>query len=239
MDLEQVMGPPLGAKELKKMAPQFVFNGENGGQFLREFPIAADFFDVAEAFEWESDKELSGNEQRKNVQAMAVLRRYVTDDVLQVITTGKATRAAAMYRTLKQVFIPANARTKLHVQRELLGCDMRAGESLIAFLGRIKSLINEMIGLGENMDVRTIMITMTARLRPFLRNLAEEKMDREEDITLAELTSYLISKQKEEKELATSSEAAFVGMTGQREHNKGSQAGRGGMRGGGQVGRGT
>ena len=145
MDVEQVMGPPLAAKQLSKMAPKFVFDGENTGQFLREFPVAAEFFGVTEAYEWDSNKELSENEQRKNANAITVLRQYFTEDVIQVITTGTVTRASVLYDTLHKMFLPRNARSKLQVQRELLSCDMRVGESLIVFLGRIKSLSNELL----------------------------------------------------------------------------------------------
>ena len=97
MDIEQVMGPPHTAKELKKMAPKFIFDGENAGVFLRELSVAADFYGVAEAYHWEDNKELSKKEERQNVLAIAVLRQYVMEDVLQVITTGKAERASLMH----------------------------------------------------------------------------------------------------------------------------------------------
>ena len=237
MDYEQVMGPQLAKEEMRKMAPKFVFDGENSGQFLREFPVVAEFYGVSEAFDWEEDRELSGKEQVKNVHAMTVLCQYVTPDVLQVIQTGKATRASAMLSTLKEIFMPANARTKLQVHTDLLACNMRMGESLVTFLGRIKCYINEYLALGEVMNERQIMITIAARLRPSLRDAAHERMDREEGLTLTELTSYLVAKQKSEKE-AAGYENAFVATGGPREGTRGQHQARGG-RGGRSGGRGA
>jgi hypothetical protein len=58
MDMQQVMGPHHVAQdEIRKLAPKFIFNGENQGQFLREFPAAAEFFGVKEAYNWEEGKD--------------------------------------------------------------------------------------------------------------------------------------------------------------------------------------
>ena len=132
LDNEQVMDPlDESAKVIKKMAPRFIFDGENTGQFTREFPAVADFFGYADVYEWDDDKVLTEAEQRRNTLAMSVLGSYVTEDVYQVITTGRATRASVMLRTLKKIFTPNNARSKHLIERELLACDMKGGESVL------------------------------------------------------------------------------------------------------------
>ena len=86
---------------------------------------------------------------------------HLSEDVVEVISTGKEERAATMYSTLKKMFMPANARTKLQVQRDILKCDMRVGEPLVVFLGRIKRLLNELVAMGEVMEDADIMIAIT------------------------------------------------------------------------------
>lgn len=152
MELEQVMGPPAAAKEITKMAPKFIFDGGNTGQFLREFPVVMEFYGIGPAFSWEDDKELNEAEQRMNTNAMTVLRRYVTEDIVNVITTGRATRASMMYKSLRRLFMPCNARTKLDITREIHGCKMKMGESVVMYFGRIKALINELLELGDEMS---------------------------------------------------------------------------------------
>jgi hypothetical protein len=210
MDLEQVMGPREAAKEIQKMAPDFLFDGENTGQFLREFPVVMEHYGISPAFTWEDDKELNEAEQRMNTNAMTVLRRYVTEDIVNVITTGRATRASVMYKSLRRLFMPCNARTKLDITREIMGCEMRMGESVVGYFGRIKALINELLELGEELSSEYLKITVTARLRSPFREAAEEKMDRDRDISLEDLMAYVIDKQRKEKKEVTST-AAFVG----------------------------
>ena len=147
MELQQVMGPSA-VGEVHKLAPKFLFNGENPGQFKREFPFAAEYYGVSEAFKWPEGKELSEKEQRLNVMALAILRSYITEDVLHVIMVGEEDRASTLMRALETIFLANDARTKLQVQRELLGCDMRVGESLMTFLGRINKLIHELKCMG-------------------------------------------------------------------------------------------
>ena len=88
MDAQQVMGPSAKG-EVAKMAPKSKFTGENTSTFKREFPFAAHFYGVADAFDWDEDRKLSGKEEEKNVLALAVLRHYITEDVLNVITVGE------------------------------------------------------------------------------------------------------------------------------------------------------
>jgi len=109
MDNEQVMGPLSAAKDIRKMAPRFTFDGENSGQFLREWPVVMDFYGIGPAFLWEEGKVLDEDEERMNINAMTVLRRYVTEDVINMITTGRATRDSKMLASLKAIFMPSNA----------------------------------------------------------------------------------------------------------------------------------
>ena len=113
---------------------------------------------------------------------------------------------------------------------------MKIGESLVDFLGRIKALINEAIQLGEVMTEEQTKIAITQKLRPALRNAADEKMDRDPGISLEDLMSYLISKQKKDKD-EIETQAVFVAGAGSGEAQRGPGRG-GGTRGGRQQGRG-
>jgi hypothetical protein len=196
MEAQQVMGPRDDSKELSKMAPKFLFTGENAGKFMREFPFVAEYFGVTEAFDWEDDQELDDAGKRKNVLALAVLRQYISEDVLQIITEGEVTRASVLMKALRKMFLTQDARTKLQVERELLGCDMKLGEGLVPFLGRINKLINELITMGDMVTEKRRIITIVARLRPALREVADEKVDREPDLSYQELVQYLMGKQR-------------------------------------------
>jgi hypothetical protein len=46
-------------------------------------------------------------------------------------------------------------------QKKLISCEMKMGESVVMFLGRIKALVNELIGLGSEMDEKDIMLHIT------------------------------------------------------------------------------
>ena len=80
MDIEQVMGPQQASAEMGKLAPKFVFNGENPGKFMREFPFVAEYYGIAEALTWPDDKELDEKDQRRDVFAQAILRQYISED---------------------------------------------------------------------------------------------------------------------------------------------------------------
>ena len=197
MDASQVMGPNEG-KEITKMAPKFLFDGGNWGKFQREFPFVAEYYGVAEAYYWEPDRELSEKEQRTNVLAVAVLRQYITDDVLQTIMTGEATWASVLYGSLQKVFFSKDARTRMQITTELMSCSMRIGEPLLGFLGRINGLVNELLGTGEKVDEKSRMVIIASKLRPALKEAAEDKMERSPELTYEGLVAYLIAKQKSE-----------------------------------------
>ena len=202
------------------------------------------------------DKDLlDEKDQRKNVMALAVLRHHIIEDVLEVIAVGEEMeRASIMLKSLKQVFMAKDVRTKLQVQRDLLSCDMRMGESLMSFLGRINRLISELGAMeGKQMDEKLRMVTIASRLRLALREAAHEKMDREEELSYAKLVSYLMAKIKSEREstgevayVATGEERGAKGLTrlqGQGQHQqrgsgRGSQQQRGGRQGGRGMARG-
>ena len=138
MDIEQVMGPHQASKELGRMAPKFVFNGENAGKFIREFPFVAEYYGISEAYTWDDEAELDEAGKRKIVLALDVLRQYISDDVLQIILEGEVTRASVLMKALDKVFLAKDARTKMQVEKNLFNCDMKIGGGLVTFLGRLK-----------------------------------------------------------------------------------------------------
>jgi urease accessory protein UreF len=120
--------------------------------------------------------DLTEKEQRRNVNAMAILRQYLTDDVLQVLIVGDMSRASSMYNSLKKMFLFQDARTNLQVQRELHACEMKMGESVMVFLGGINRLINELTMMGEHMPEQ-VRLTVVARLRRGFREAVNDRSD--------------------------------------------------------------
>jgi hypothetical protein len=108
------------------MLPKFQYDGGAPARFLRDFPLVSKFFGVAEAYLWREDQELDAEQDRLNTYAMAVLRQYLSENVLSVITVQQPKRAATLYRNLEKMFLQNNARSKIQVQKEISACEMGA-----------------------------------------------------------------------------------------------------------------
>jgi hypothetical protein len=194
---QQVMGPDESSGN-RMVVPRFKYDGGNPARFLQDFALVAAYFKVAEPYEWEADRELTGKERLMDVRATVVLRQYLCDDVLQVVMLGRGERASVLYGRLKEMFLTYDARTKVQVQRELQVCDMKLGETLVGFLGRINKLFNELGAMGEVQSDEVRMVTVAARLREPWRTHANGKMDREPDMTYNEFVKFLMLKQQGE-----------------------------------------
>ena len=94
MELPQAMGQ--SASNAMKMLPKFVYDGGSPTRFMRDFPLVAKFFGVAEVFLWDDDKRLEPEEDRLNTVALTVLRQYVSESVLMVIMVGNPGRASQL-----------------------------------------------------------------------------------------------------------------------------------------------
>ena len=59
--------------------------------FMRDFPVVASAFGVAALYhkDWEDAKDLDEDEEKRNTLALLVLRQYLTERVLSVITVGR------------------------------------------------------------------------------------------------------------------------------------------------------
>ena len=159
--------------------------GGSPGVFLTDFPVVASAFGVANVYQhdWDDGKELSEEEEQKNTLALLVLRQYLTERVLNVIMVGQPRLASTVYKTLKTIFLCNDARTKVQVTKELHGCEMGVGESLVDFIGRINGLMEEAERLGEVYSQPARMIMIATRLREPWRQMANDKMDRDKELT--------------------------------------------------------
>jgi hypothetical protein len=203
------MGPDTPRAEVARMVPRFQYDGGNPAKFLRDFPFVASYFGVMEAYEWEADMELDREQTRTNSYAVAVLRQYLTEDVLQVIMVGNPTRASVLYASLKKMFLARDARTMVQVQRDLNSCEMKLGESLVMFLSRINALLNEQDRLGEPVSQEVRMVTVASRLRNPWRQIANDKIDREPGLTYEDLAQFLFLRQRGDYD-ADNMEGAYV-----------------------------
>jgi hypothetical protein len=137
-EFQQVMGQEASLKLL----PKFVYDGGNPFRFIRDFlPLVARRMQVEDAYKWPEEKELEEEEHKQNTLAIALLRMYVSENVLRVITVGSPNRASTLYRNLEVIFLQRDSRTKVQIQREISACEMRVGEGLVDFLGRINTLL--------------------------------------------------------------------------------------------------
>lgn len=176
LDNQQVMGPH-GNHTTESIVPKFKYDGGNPLMFLRDFPIVATEFGVNEVNLWDEDKELDEEKLRKNNKALLILRQYITERILSVITVGRPTWASTVYRNLREMFLSSDTRTKVQIQREL-HLQNGDGKSLVDFLARINTLIEEQERLGELMTKEVRMVTIVSRLREPWRQIANDKMDR-------------------------------------------------------------
>ena len=120
-----------------------------------------------------------------------------------------------MMRSLEQIFLKTDPKARMRLQTEFALCQMKVGESLLVFLGRVNLIINELGGMGDKMDEQGRIVAITTKLRPFLRAAAEEKIDREPEISYRGMVQYLLEKQKDEREVM-GAQQVFVAAGGQR-----------------------
>jgi hypothetical protein len=193
---QQVMGLSDEGKLAMALIPKFKFDGGSPAKFIRDFPVVAKAFGVQEAYEWDPTQQLTPEQEELDNRAILVLRHYLTEDILQVLSFKKIGRAAAMMQSLRSVFLANNARTRVQVQKEMHTCEQRLGESLMEFLARVSSLLSELEAMGEETSEEAKIITVVTRLRQPLRQAAEDKLDRQPDITMEQLISFLVLKEK-------------------------------------------
>ena len=88
-----------------------------------------------------------------------------------------------MMRSLEQIFLKTDPKARMRLETELALCQMKVGESLLVFLGRVNMIVNEMGVMGDKLDEQGRIVAITTKLRPFLRAAAEGKLDREPEIS--------------------------------------------------------
>jgi hypothetical protein len=192
------------------MLPKFVYDGGSPRQFVKNFPLVAAFFKVAEVYEWEPSRALGDAEKELDARAMVVLRQYVSEDVFEVISVGAADRASLLYSNLKQMFLRNDARVKLQIHSELHGATMRPGETILSFIGRLSALMNELDVMGEQLpnELRTLM--MVTKLREPWRTIAGSKLEREPEATFSDMVGYLLLKVRGEESMVGVDTAVFM-----------------------------
>ena len=199
---QQVMGPPLDQLTSKHLVPKFKYDGGNPAEFLKDFSVVGKAFGVEAVYKWELDDETELNEdqEEKNTLALLVLRQYITERVLKIITVGRPKLASTIFRNLDTIFLANDARTKVQVSRELQSCEMGIGESLVDFIARINGLMEEAETMGETFSQENRMVTVATRLREPFRQQANDKMDRDSECTYNSLCQHLILRQRSEKQ---------------------------------------
>ena len=118
--------------------------------FVRDFPMVASEYNVSEVYKWADDKEFDDeNEERMhmNAAALMILRQYLTERVLSIVMVGQPKLAATVYRALDTIFLTNDSKTKVQVTRELYGCEMGLGESVVDFLARLNALVEESLAI--------------------------------------------------------------------------------------------
>jgi len=242
IELQQVMGLNADLLTSKGLVPKFKFNGEDPGAFERDFKVVAAAYGVTAVYEWPKEKDMTVEEGRKNTIAMLVLRNYLTEKVLKILLVGQPVLASTVYNTLKTIFLTNDARTKVHVNRDLHSCEMALGESMTDFVARVNNLMEESERLGEVYSPQARMIMVATRLREPWRTLANDKLDREDDCTYEALIQFLVLRERDTKD--TRRDEAYLaghstnGVGRQQQEERGGQQNRGGGRGGGRGGRG-
>ena len=96
---QQVMGPRADQLTSKQLVPKFRYDGGSPAEFLADFPVVEKAFGVAAVYRWElrEGDQLTEDQEEKNTLALLVLRQYLTERVLKVITVGKPKLASAVY----------------------------------------------------------------------------------------------------------------------------------------------
>jgi hypothetical protein len=230
IEIQQVMG--LGADHAthRSLVPKFKYDGGNPGAFMRDFPTVIAAYGLGRVYQWDEDLELDEESQKKNTLAILVLRQYLTDKVLKIVMVNQPQRASTIYKSLHNIFLTHDARTKVQVNRELQLCEMGLGESMDDFVARINDLMNEAEMLGERYSQEARMIMVATRLREPWRKLANDKMDLDPDLTYEKLIQFLVMRQRGDPEDRRSSEA-YMASHGRAGRGYGGQGNGGRSRG--------
>ena len=88
-EIQQVMGPDVTRAGAMAMLPRFKYDGGCPSRFLRDFPLVSKFFGVEDVFRWDVDQRLDEEGEKRNTVGVTVLRQYVSEDVLSVISVGQ------------------------------------------------------------------------------------------------------------------------------------------------------
>jgi hypothetical protein len=232
---QQVMGPNADLTTKNKV-PKFKYDGGNPAQFNRDFlSCVATAYGVRDAYLWDEDKELRPDEERKDTVASLVLRQYLSDKVLKMVMIGQPTRASSIYKVLDAVFLKSDIRTKAQVSRELSMCDMAMGETLQDFIARLNDLMEESQMMGEPITDNQRMITLATRLKEPWREIADNLIDREPDLTYTLLMQHLMQRLRSDPD-GRRPERAFMSTTGGGSRGRGGRQSSGGGRGTGGEG---
>ena len=187
-----------------RLLPKFKYDGGNPGKFDRDFPLVAAHYGIQDVLNWDPDTAITKEDDVKlNNVAMAVLRQYLSDEVLQVVLVDRPTNASAVFSNLKIMFLGHDNRTKVQNQQLLSACEQGRNESLVTFLSRINSLLEESTRLGDTISPQARLCTVAARLRQPWRAMAQEKLDREPELDYAKLVQFLMQKRLPENLLGT------------------------------------
>ena len=172
---------------VKSLVPKFKFDGGNPTTFIREFiPVVAKAYGIAAVYEWAEDKALDDEEERLDNLAGLVLRQYLSDRVLKIVTVGQPKRTSSVYKVLKTIYLTSDLRTSVQVNMELTACQMAIGESLTDFVARINALVEECQQLGDVISEKQRMVILATRLREPWRKLANDHIDRDRDLKALE-----------------------------------------------------
>ena len=163
--------------------------------FNRDFlPHVAKAYGVNAVFGWDDDKELTEEEEKMDNLAFLVLRQYLTDRVLKIITVGNPTRASAVFKALTTIYLTNDVRSSVQIGRELASCEMALGEALPDFLARINDLMEESQQMGDPITDKQRVVMLATRLRDPWRTLANDRIDRDDHLTYLGLVQHLVQR---------------------------------------------
>ena len=99
----------------KLLVPKFRYDGGNPMSFVRDFPVVAAAYGIADALTWADDKTFdTEKEEQINTLAMLIIRQYVTERVLNIIMVGRPQLEGTVYRSLDTIFLTNDSVTKVH-----------------------------------------------------------------------------------------------------------------------------
>jgi hypothetical protein len=227
---QQVMGLNADLLTSKALVPKFKYDGGDPEKFSRDFPVVAAAYGVAAVYKWEDEREMTEEEEMKNSAAMLVLREYLTERVLKVVLVNHPKQASTVYRTLRTIYLANDARTKVHVNRDLHMCEMAMDEDLTEFVSRINGLMEESGRLGEVYSPQARMVMVATRLREPWRTMANDKLDREPELDYEKLIQFLVLRERDVDDRGIDRAYAVVNQRNGRGRNEGGAEMRGRQR---------